>query len=467
MSFINKMETAIDRNKSLLCVGLDPREDCLPPGADIETRLTDWGRNIIDQTADQVCCYKPNFAFYEQAGPAGLQALKNTIACIPEEIPVLLDVKRGDIGSTAAAYAAAAYHVWGADAVTLNPYLGVDSISPFLELPGKMIFLLCYTSNPSAAQIQEHGNPPLFEHIARQAQTWGDTGQIGFVVGATQLKALNRVRHLCPHHWILAPGVGAQGGSLVDALRAGIRADGKGLIIPVSRGVIFEEDVRQSANQLRIQIQEGLAEARHGKQDTTRADLAEALFQAGCVQFGNFTLASGQKSPIYIDLRRAVSYPDLIKRMSAAYMDLLDGISYDHIASVPYAALPIGAVVASGLRASLIYPRKNAKDHGTAKMIEGSFSSGDRAVLLEDVVTSGGSVISAVKTLRAAGLVISDAVVLVDRQQGGGELLESAGLCLHPVMTINDLLQALKTASLIDHATFTGAIEYLDGINAG
>jgi len=467
MGFFTKLGSAIERNGSLLCVGLDPREDSLPQGADMEARLADWGRGIIDQTADQVCCYKPNFAFYEQAGPAGLRALQDTIRYVPENIPVLLDVKRGDIGSTAAAYAKAAYEMWGADAVTLSPYLGEDGVKPFLEPAGKAVFLLCYTSNPSAGQIQEHGLPPLYEHVAREACGWGDEGQIGFVVGATQPRALRRVRQLCPRQWILAPGVGAQGGSLADALRAGLREDGKGLIIPVSRGVIHAADVRQAASELRAQIQATIAELKPEPGDATRRELAEALFHAGCVQFGAFTLASGLQSPIYIDLRRAVSYPDLFSLMARSYMDVLAGLRFDHIASVPYAALPLGAVVAFGLRASLIYPRKEVKDHGTARQVEGSYQPGERAVLLEDVVTSGGSVVSAAEALRGAGLDVSDAVVLVDRQQGGSALLEAAGIHMQAVMGMDDLLDELKSAALIDQATFAAVKEYLDGSRAG
>jgi uridine monophosphate synthetase len=466
MGFFTKLDAAIERSGSLLCVGLDPREDRLPLGADMEARLVDWGRGIIDQTADLVCCYKPNFAFYEQAGPAGLRALQATIRNVPDEIPVLLDVKRGDIGSTAVAYAKAAYEMWGADAVTLNPYLGEDSVKPFLEPAGKAVFLLCYTSNPSAGQIQEHGLPPLYEHIARQARGWGDEGQIGFVVGATQPRALRRVRQICPRNWILAPGVGVQGGSLADALRAGLREDGKGLIIPVSRGVLFAADVYQAASELRGQIQAAISEQKPETGDATRRELAEALFQAGCVQFGSFTLASGLQSPIYIDLRRAVSYPDLFSLMARVYMDVLAGLRFDHIASVPYAALPLGAVVASGLQASLIYPRKEAKDHGIARQVEGSFQPGENAVLLEDVVTSGGSVVSAAETLRGAGLDVNNAVVLVDRQQGGRARLEAAGIRLHAVMGIDDLLVELKTAALIDQATFAAVKEYLDGSRA-
>jgi uridine monophosphate synthetase len=258
-SFAEKLTAAIERNNSLLCVGLDPDPRQYPghfPDSIDSAALAAWGKAIIEQTADLVCCYKPNIAFYEQHGPAGVEALRQTIAAVPGGIPLLLDAKRGDIGSTAAAYARAAFEIMQADAVTLAPYLGADSINPFLAYPGKAAFVLCYTSNPSAADVQEFGAPGerLFENIARQAQRWGDAGQIGLVVGATQPHALARVRELAPHTWILAPGVGAQGGDLQAALAAGLNADGSGLIVPVSRGVIYADDPRQAALSLRDEI---------------------------------------------------------------------------------------------------------------------------------------------------------------------------------------------------------------------
>ena len=218
-SFIEKLINAGEQNKSLLCVGLDPEPGKLPKasGSD-EEKLIGWSTRIIEQTADLVCCYKPNLDFYEQYGPEGLSALRKVIAAVPNGIPVLLDAKRGDIGSTAAAYARAAFEVWGADAVTVNPYLGRDGITPFLAYPGKMVFVLCQTSNPSAAEIQNLGDEPLYQHVARLGQMWGDVNQIGFVVGATQPEALAQVRALAPDRWILAPGIGAQGGDLAKAM---------------------------------------------------------------------------------------------------------------------------------------------------------------------------------------------------------------------------------------------------------
>ena len=329
--FVQKLQQAVEANQSLLCVGLDPDPYKFPhrfasPDA---AGLLDWGRRIIDATADLVCCYKPNAAFYEQFGAPGWEALRETIAAVPNHIPVLLDAKRGDIGSTATAYARAAFETLGADAVTVSPYLGRDAVAPFLAYPGKAVFVLGYTSNPSAAAIQEFGPAgyPLFAHVLREAAGWGEPDQVGFVVGATQPEALRRARALLgdTSNWILAPGVGAQGGDLAAALNAGLTAKGSGLIVPVSRSVIYADDVRAAARDLRAAIN-GVRKAESGTNPTSSfssfpsaAALILSLHDAGCVQFGEFTLASGQQSPVYLDLRRIAGDPALLRQVAASY----------------------------------------------------------------------------------------------------------------------------------------------------
>ena len=464
MSFFKKLEVAIEKNQSLLCIGLDPRTDILPQEGSIEERLTVWGEGIIRQTADVACCYKPNFAFFEQHGPDGLAALRRVIAAVPENIPVLLDVKRGDIGSTAQAYARAAFEQWGADAVTLNPYLGEDSVKPFLAYEGKAVFLLSYTSNPSAASLQHHGQPPLYEYIARVAQNWGTTEQIGFVVGATQPEELAKVREVCPNNWILAPGVGAQGGDLAAALSAGLRADGQGVIVPISRGVIMADDPHKAAEELRGQIFKAAGVVKTAPRQVVddKVELVRELFATGCIKFGNFTLASGKQSPIYIDLRRVVSFPKLFEMVARSYAGIVSALKFDHIAGVPYAALPTGALVAWQLGRSFIYPRKETKQHGTGQMIEGAFEAGQSVVVLEDVITSGGSIVTSVEVLRQAGLKVDDVVVLVDREQGGPSKMADAGLTLHAVMTISEILTTLRESGLIDAQTFQEVRNYLD-----
>ena len=172
-------------------------------------------------------------------------------------IPVILDAKRGDIASTAEAYASSAFENLGAHCITLNPYLGKDSIDPFIQNQEKGVFLLCKTSNPGSGDLQDlhlENGMTLYEHVAKLAQGWNTKNNIGLVVGATHPEALARVRAAAPDLWFLAPGIGAQGGELESALKAGLRKDGKGILLPVSRGISRAENPRQAAAELRDQI---------------------------------------------------------------------------------------------------------------------------------------------------------------------------------------------------------------------
>src|SRR5690606_25300818 len=207
-NFFAKLEAAVSRNNSLLCVGLDPNPGSIPEQyltdeADVTVAIVAWNRAIIEQTADLVCAYKPNIAFYEALGADGMEALRQTLALIPDDVPVILDVKRGDIGSTAAAYATACFDDLKVDAVTLSPYLGRDSVDPFARHASKGLFVLCHTSNPSASEFQEleiadwrtldrEPNQPLYKHVARTAVSWSPN--VGLVVGATFPEAIEDVR---------------------------------------------------------------------------------------------------------------------------------------------------------------------------------------------------------------------------------------------------------------------------------
>ncbi len=446
MKFYHWLAETARRNESLLCVGLDPRPERLAPGDD----LLSFNRRVVDATRDLVCAYKPNFAFYEAAGPEGLAALRQTIAYVHETagVPVILDAKRGDIGSTAAAYARAAFEVWGADALTVNAYLGHDSVTPFTAYAERGVFLLCHTSNPGATDLQTLPCPsrPLYEHVAEQAAAWGT----GLVVGATYPEALARVRALAPEAWVLLPGVGAQGGDLAAALAAGLRADGLGVVVNSSRGIIYAGDPRQAALDLRAQSNAARAATQPAPYDARRA-LTLALADIGAVQFGEFTLASGKKSPIYVDLRLLASHPVVLRQVALAYAELLRrelgiGESGIRLAAIPYAAMAIGTAVALETGWPMIYPRKEAKEYGRARQIEGAFRPGDRAVVLDDLITTGGSKLAAIEPLEAAGLVVRDVVVLIDREQGGGADLAEAGYRLHAVLGLREMLDTLVDA---------------------
>ncbi|MHB9033680.1 MAG: orotidine-5'-phosphate decarboxylase [Anaerolineae bacterium] len=295
MNFWRKLEASIELHDSLLCVGLDPVCELFPAHC---SSIYDFGKAIVDATHDLVCCYKPNIAFYEVLGSQGIDALQKTLEYIPDSIPVILDAKRNDIANTAGAYAKAAFEVVGADAITVNPYLGGDSIQPFLDYADKGVFILCKTSNPSAGEIQDwaRGGEPLYRHVADLSRSWAGEREIGLVIGATYPEAIADIRVHAPNTWFLIPGIGTQGGELAPILEGGLRADGFGLIINASRGVIYAESPREAAVTLRAQINtlrdKTLAVMRDRSHNPTVREieldrLARSLYEAKCVQFGD------------------------------------------------------------------------------------------------------------------------------------------------------------------------------------
>ncbi|GAB4567113.1 MAG: bifunctional orotidine-5'-phosphate decarboxylase/orotate phosphoribosyltransferase [Anaerolineae bacterium] len=453
-SFFERLTEIVTRRRSALCIGLDPHPERIPErfrGA--ENPALAWNHAIIEATADLACCYKPNIAFYEALGD-GLETLRRTLALIPDDVPVILDAKRGDIGSTAEAYARAAFDVLQVDAITVSPYLGEDSVRPFTRYSDRGVFVLCHTSNPGAADLQllAAEGRPLYLHVAERAPRWSDFDNVGLVVGATYPEALAAVRAAAPSTWLLVPGVGAQGGDVRAAVKAGRRADGLGLLINVSRSIALSDDPREAALAIREEINRAAeGEALLSSQDLEAiAPLVARLHDLGAVKFGLFTLASGRTSPIYIDLRLLVSDATALRMAAERYAALLRPLSYDRLAGVPYGALPIATVVGQILNRPVIYPRKEVKQHGLRRPIEGAYASGERAVIIEDLITSGGSVLEAARSLREAGLVVSDAVVLIDREQGGAEALQAEGITPHAVMRLSQVIDALLQMGRID-----------------
>ena len=263
MQFIAKLDTAVKKNSSLLCVGLDPDPVQMPAGIDI----SGFNKAIIDATADLVCAYKPNLAFYEAVGTEGWSILRQTLDYIPGDIPVIADAKRGDIGNTAKAYAKAIFDELGFDAVTVNPYLGRDALEPFFNYKDRGVFILCRTSNAGAADFQNlkislgGEDVPLYQVVAQKAQAWNKHGNIGLVVGATYPEELRTIRQSCPAMPLLIPGIGAQGGDLGLAVQYGVNAEGAGIIINSSRQVIYASKgkdfalvARKAAQSLRDEI---------------------------------------------------------------------------------------------------------------------------------------------------------------------------------------------------------------------
>jgi orotidine-5'-phosphate decarboxylase len=269
-SFLERLHAAARDNRSWLCVGLDPDPALLPSGADL-AGLDVFLRGVVEATQDLVCCYKPNIAFYEAQGIAGQHALRSLLAVIPENIPVLLDAKRGDTPQTMRAYAQALFDELGADAVTVNPYLGGDALEPFFEYPDRGVFVVCKTSNPRAGEIQDlivDGSEPLFVRVARRAITWDKHGTLGLVVGATYPADVATIRRVVPRAPILLPGVGAQSGDLEQAVRAAVDPAGAGALVNASRSVLYASSgsdwqmaARNEAQRLRSAINVARAES--------------------------------------------------------------------------------------------------------------------------------------------------------------------------------------------------------------
>ena len=273
MTFTDMLSAASARNQSMLCVGLDPEPRRLPAGMrDDTSKIYDFCAAIVDATADVVCAFKPQIAYFSaHRAEDQLERLMQHIRANAPHVPVILDSKRGDIGSTAEQYAKEAFERYGADAVTLSPFMGFDSITPYLAYHGKGAFLLCRTSNPGGDDLQNQrladvdGQPLLYEHIARLAQgPWNTNGQLGLVVGATYPAEIERVRALAPTLPLLIPGVGAQGGDAVATVRAGCRATGLGqgevtsqapIIVNSSRAVLYASASEDFATAARAEAQ--------------------------------------------------------------------------------------------------------------------------------------------------------------------------------------------------------------------
>ena len=253
-TFNAKLQAACQANRSLLCVGLDPDPRRMPV-ADV----FEFNRTIIDATSDLVCAYKPNLAFYEALGLGGLEALQKTVDHIRRRspgVPIIGDAKRGDVGSTAEAYAKALFESWGFDATTVNAYGGRDTVEPFLSYRGNGVFIWCRSSNPGAGDLQdlrEVEGGTVYEAMATKAKGWSSSGNLGLVVGATYPQELSKLRELCPDMIFLVPGVGAQGGDLEAAVLAGVDREGRRAIINSSRQVLYASNGPDYAQAARLQ----------------------------------------------------------------------------------------------------------------------------------------------------------------------------------------------------------------------
>ena len=273
MTFLDQLREAETLNQSMLCVGLDPEPSRFPTGITRDAEgIHDFCLKIVEATADLAIAFKPQIAYFAAHRAEGqLERLMEHMRRAAPQVPIILDAKRGDIGSTAEQYAREAFERYGADAVTLSPFMGFDSVQPYLKFEGKGAFLLCRTSNPGGDDLQNQrlssvpGEPLLYEHVARLAQgPWNLNGQLGLVVGATYPAEIERVREVAPTLPLLIPGVGAQGGDAVATVRAGWRP-GAPIIVNSSRAVLYAssgDDFAEAARREALKTRDVLQAAR-------------------------------------------------------------------------------------------------------------------------------------------------------------------------------------------------------------
>lgn len=257
-SFRNRLHETAKKNDSWLCVGLDPDPERLPRGGHVADEMRTFLLGIIESTKGLACAYKPNSAFFEAMGGPGHDVLHDVITAAKRHAPVILDAKRGDIGNTAKAYATWAFDSLEADAITVAPYMGRDSVEPFFERADRGVFVLGRTSNAGSADMQDlklATGEPLYEHVVQLARQWNHHHNVGLVAGATAPDELRRIRDLAgPDMLLLIPGVGAQGGTAEHAMRFGANPLGDNAIVNSSRGILYANDPAKAARELRDEL---------------------------------------------------------------------------------------------------------------------------------------------------------------------------------------------------------------------
>jgi orotidine-5'-phosphate decarboxylase len=263
MTFTQKLREIQLKQNSLVCIGLDVDTNKIPLHLQSSANpVLEFNRQLVEATHDLVCAYKPNLAFYEAMGERGLTALRETLKLIPKSVLTIGDGKRGDIGNTAERYTKSLFDDFGFDSVTVNPYMGFDSIEPFLKNPEKGVFLLALTSNPGSKDFQrlKINGKPLYEKVARSAKKWNTNQNIGLVVGATHPRELKTIRKIVPEMPLLIPGIGKQGGDLKSAVRDGCDENGQLAIVNASRSIIYASSGKDFAEAARAEAKKMVEE---------------------------------------------------------------------------------------------------------------------------------------------------------------------------------------------------------------
>jgi uridine monophosphate synthetase len=472
MKFCDKLNETVYRNQSLLCVALTPNPQIWPRhlGTWENTSIHIWGvqewlQLLIAETSDLVCAYTLPLEFYRVFGSSGLGLLRQTLAAIPPHIPVILDAQYSDL-HTSSLFAQMIFATWQVDAVTLNPYIGQDGVTPFLLYPDKSVFILCATANPSTVPWQEYPTQqsPFYLKLVEQAKTWGTTDQLGLEVGGS-VDVFARIRAIAPERLIFANDHSSDPAELEAFLKVGLTSNGDGLIIAAPPELLSSESPREAIRSLRDDINQIRAGLHQGHptcsvwfpnvcllHEHPHKDLILQLYDIGCIQFGEFVQASGATFPYYIDLRTIISYPQVFEQVLKAYTDILQDLTFDRIAGIPYGSLPTATGLGLRLNYPMIFPRKEVKAHGTRRLVEGKFCEGETIVLIDDVLITGRSVLEGIEKLTSVGLVVKDVVVLIDHEGEVNQKLESQGYRSHAVLKFSEIAETLHEAGRLDAA---------------
>ncbi|NEQ35249.1 MAG: bifunctional orotidine-5'-phosphate decarboxylase/orotate phosphoribosyltransferase [Okeania sp. SIO3I5] len=493
MNFFDKLLNNIERNQSLLYLELDPNPESLPkeaegknilpkslfanpPEKDNQELIQDWWEwldFLITETEKYVCAYKLSLGYYQSLGIPGLELLQQTLKIIPSEIPIILDAKHGDL-NTSTVFAQTIFADWQVDACTISPYTGLDLVAPFLLYPGKAVFLLCATANPSAAILQEypHQDQPLYLKLVAEAQRWATPEQLGLEVGIMP-NMVAKIRQAAPERLILIQGDIAEENDITNAekltqlLAAGLNINGEGLLLPIPPKLLVSrnyntaiESLRDTINEQRLKVVEGSPTCELWLPDVCflqhepNRDLILQLYDIGCIIFGDHVQASGAIFPYYIDLRKIISIPQIFHKIVTAYAEILKDLEFDRIAGIPYGSLPTATGLALRLERPMIFPRKEVKAYGTARLIEGHFQPGEKIVVVDDIMISGNSVIKGAEKLKSVGLQVEDIVVFIDHERGVKDKLQEHGYRGHSVLTLTEIAQTLHESNKISSEQF-------------
>ncbi len=480
MGFFVQLTEAIAERQSLLMTGLDPNPEMLQSWAQRRgmanrsflSQARHWIKAVVEETSPHVCAIKASLGFYQALGPLGLELLLEVRDLVPRDLPLIIDAKHGDLNSSTA-LAHYLFKDLGVDAVTLSPLAGQDIAAPFLLYADKAVVITCRSSNPAAKRIQYHPSEgdPLFLQIVRECQLWGTPDQLLLEVGTSDPTVLGQVRQAAPERVLMLRSIWSEEERLDGLLEAGFNDAADGLLLPLPQNLLVEDDLGEQAAALKGLINrrrerwlnqhpraEGNSCALWVAEPPTATspapdagrDLILDLFDIGCLLFGDYVQASGAVFNYYVDLRQIISDPNLFHRVLHSYGALLEGLDFNRIAGIPYGSLPTATGLSLALHKPLIYPRKEVKAHGARRLIEGDFNDGDRVVVVDDILITGGSVLEGISKLESSGLVVEDVVVFIDhggqRDRRARERLQGAGYRVHAVLDIETITRTLVAA---------------------